>query len=551
MNGSQTCCPGVDDAWHLPASVRRRRPVKPVSADTSDDLSRYARDPVGFARDVLKVEPTPDQQMIARAVLEPPWRVMVKSGHNVGKSFLMAWLIVWWYYTRPTSVALTTAGGKFDTVKDIVWTEVRLLIERAGLPNHFIGPAAPEMRDGPEHWAKGMTSSTGEGFQGRHRDHMFFGFDEAEDVDKVFWDAAGTMFHPNGTNVWLVILNPLTTTSQSYVEERAVGADGERKWRVFEVSSLNHPNILTALRNREHAKRGEPLEPIPIPAAVSIEQVETWFGDWFEELPEPDELDGVEWPPGSGRWWKPEPDGESRVLGRRPSTGTMGVWSERLWQVACRANLSALTPGLRDLPEIGCDVARFGDDRTEVHVRVGPCSFHHEDHGGWDTVRTADRLMRLADEWAAWATRLRPPQAKPVDLKLIRVKVDDTGVGGGVSDIVGSHGYSVVPVNAGSVAADATKYPRVRDELWFTVRERARNGLLDLSRLPKKRLAKLEVQALGPTWWPTPDRRRQVESKEDVKERLGRSPDGLDALNLAYWDGGQAMMEAVRADTGR
>lgn len=500
-------------------------------------FQQYVRDPVAYFVNELKLTPTPDQERILRACVEPPYRVMVKSGHNIGKTCVAAGIVNWWYDTRDPGVAITTAPTERDVI-DLLWTEVRLQRQRAGRPDTFIGPRAPEMRTGEEHYAKGYTANTGESFQGRHRPHMLFLFEEAEGIEAVYWKTANTMFQPDGTNLWLAILNPVTTTSQSYQEERRLDADGKRKWRTFSLSSLDHPNIAAQLKD----------EPPPIPTAVTLEQVRTWLNDWFEPVAadERDEDLDVEFPPASGKWWRPGPDGESRVLGRRPSAGTFGIWSERLWQ---RVTTRPLAHDLAtDRPEIGCDVARFGDDRTEIHVRVGPCSHHHEDAGGWDTVRTADRLMSLADWWAAWTTKLLPTNSAPVDPRAIRIKVDDTGVGGGVTDILKANGFYAVPVNAGEAAQDVAKYPRVRDELWFAVARRAREGRLDLSRLGPHRLAALQVQALAPVWTPTPKRQRKVETKEDTKERIGRSPDGMDALNLAYYEvGGPAVAEWIES----
>jgi hypothetical protein len=53
----------------------------------------------------------------------------------------------------------------------------------------------------------------------------------------------------------------------------------------------------------------------------------------------------------------------------------------------------------QDSTEIGCDVARFGDDNTSLFVRRGPCGLHHETHNGWSTTQTAGRLKQLCGEW--------------------------------------------------------------------------------------------------------------------------------------------------------
>lgn len=518
------------------------------------DLTRYRDDPVGFATDVLKVNNWTRQAEMLEALTVAPYRVLSRWGHTVGKTFGAAEAVVWWYYTRPRSVIITTAPTKRDVV-DLLWTEIRLLVTRSGLPDHFTGTVAPELRDPAapqEHWAKGYTADKGESFQGRHRENMLFVFDEAEGLARTYWTTTNTMFQPGGQHAWLAVCNPTTTTSQRYQEEDYFDTNGNKKWWLHTGSSLEHPNIPVGFANRECAERDEPLDPLPYPNAVTLEQVEQWLGEWFEPVlkDEVDQLIDIEHPPGSGRWWRPGPEGEARVLGRNPSAGTYGVWSEALWKLATERK-EPLVGSLADFPEIGCDVARFGDDRTEIHTRHGPSSVHHEDHGGWDTVRTADRLMEMANTWADWYNSKRPPQAQGITGKQIPIKVDDTGVGGGVTDILTANGYMAIPVNAGEIAGNAEKYPRVRDELWFTTRDLAKSGELDLSLLPAKIRGKLKSQALAPTWKPTPDRRRTVERKEDTKKRLGRSPDGMDAVNLAYYRAGGTVGAAEWIGGGR
>lgn len=532
----------------LKAEVQRelselRELIEVTQAPEVMDLAVYRDNPIGYFKDVLDITPTLDQERILLALQVPPYRVLVKSGHSVGKTCVAAGAINWWYDTRNPSWGISTAPTQ-TSVKDVLWTEVRLQRLRAGLMAD-LSPAEPRMKSSPDHQAAGYTSAKGESFTGRHRANMLFVFDEAEGVDTIYWTAASTMFRPGSGDAFLAILNPTTTTSQSYLEETAVDAEGNPKWAVFSLSVLDHPNIAVGLANRA-LPDDMPDAPLPIPQAVTLEQLEGWLMDWTEPVNDGEqdfELD-FEFPPGSNQWHRPEPDGESRILGRRPTAGSAAVWTERLWERSTNP-VRPLLWSNADIPAIGADIARFGSDKTEIHVRCGPCSLHHEDHGGWDIVRTATRLMEMADEWARWMTTQRDRHARPIEGQEVRIIVDDTGVGGGVTDIVASHSYAVQAVNAGMAAVQRDRYPRVRDELWFMLRERARRGQLDLSRLPVKRLAKLKQQALAPIWWPTPDRRRQVESKEDTTDRIGRSPDGLDATNLAYYDLGGDLPEVV------
>jgi hypothetical protein len=139
----------------------------------------FPTQPVEYARQVLGIQHIwPAMEEIAQAVLEPPFRVLVKSGHSVGKTFLAAWIMNWFYDSFPTSIGISTAPTKRD-VCDLLWKEIRLQRTRAGLPSHFLGPSAPEMRSSWDHYCKGYTANKGESFQGRHDAKMLFVMDEA------------------------------------------------------------------------------------------------------------------------------------------------------------------------------------------------------------------------------------------------------------------------------------------------------------------------------------------------------------------------------------
>ncbi|HJZ91433.1 MAG TPA: hypothetical protein VKE40_11210 [Gemmataceae bacterium] len=73
---------------------------------------------------------------------------------------------------------------------------------------------------------------------------------------------------------------------------------------------------------------------------------------------------------------------------------------------------------------------------------------------------------------------------------------------------------------------------------WFVTSEWARRGRLDGSRLDAETRDKLRRRAMAPTWKLDADGRRVVEPKDKIKTRLGRSPDGMDAMNLAYYHAG-------------
>lgn len=490
---------------------------------TTKTHKNYADDPVGYAHDILKIEHlTPDQIEIADKLRTYPYRVMAKSGHKTGKSMTAGWLINWFYDSFAPSQCIQTAPT-LESVKDIVWKEVRVRRMAAGL-GADLQPKAPAMSDAPDHFAKGLTASTGEAFHGRHGLRSFYLFDEGCGIDPVFWSVTRSMFKPEPGHMWLVLLNPTDTTSQAFIEDHSTDENGNPTWHSVVMDCLRHPNVVAQLDGRDP----------PIPAAVTLPQVNEWVQSWCDPIPAGEaKATDLEWPPKSGRWYRQGPEFQARCRGMWPEGGTYSVWSEVLWR-SCESAI--FTPPNDQLPEIGLDVARFGDDYTAFHVRWGNASYHHEAQNGWSTVRTVARVIELCEEYAALATSHRQSGAAPIRPNQIAIKVDDDGVGGGVTDILQSRGYFVVPVSANSKSLTG-RYPNKRCELWFQVAERARAGLLGLARIPSAAKNRMRQQAMAVSWMLNAMGQRIVEPKDVTKEKIGRSPDDMDAMNLAYLSG--------------
>lgn len=483
----------------LPTVSLPRLNVVPLAPAKAQAWRRaaYASDPVGYAREVLRVRWWAKQEEIARALLAPPHRVLVKASHSVGKTHLGGGLVNWFFDSFPRGIALTTAPTDRQ-VRDLLWKEVR---QQRGTAGGFPGPKMPRLESAANHFAHGFTARDADSFQGHHAENMLFIFDEAVGVEGAFWEAGEGMF--GAGSMWLAIFNPTDTSSQAYQEELSGG------WHVISMSALDHPNIAAELRG----------EPPPYPAAIRLHRLDEMLRKWCRPAEgEPLPTD-IEWPPKSGEYLRPGPIAEARVLGRWPSQGTNSVWSDGAWQAA----ELLLLPEPDEPPEIGCDVARFGDDFTEIHVRRGPCSLHHEAANGWSTAQTAGRLKELANEYG---------QRAGMDGRQVLVKVDDDGVGGGVVDQRAGHRF--VGVSAGERAIEAEGYPNRRSELWFSVAERASEGRLSLARLDADTRRELRRQAMAPAWQLDSQGRRVVEEKKVTKKKLKRSPDGMDALNIAY-----------------
>jgi hypothetical protein len=191
-------------------------------------------------------------------------------------------------------------------------------------------------------------------------------------------------------------------------------------------------------------------------------------------------------------------------------SGWVGAAQER-WEGAPR----------RDIPmsAMGVDVARGGEDKTVLAMR----------HGHWiDKLRTCPGAS-TPDGPAVAALVLANRRDGAT------INVDVVGVGTSVYDHLRGTVGGVVPIN-GAERSDATdrsgelRFVNLRAELWWKAREAldpaGGQGLC----LPPDR--ELLADLCAPRWRLTP-RGIQVEAKEDLAKRIGRSPDKGDAVVYA------------------
>lgn len=160
---------------------------------------------------------------------------------------------------------------------------------------------------------------------------------------------------------------------------------------------------------------------------------------------------------------------------------------------------------------IGVDVARMGEDRTVFWKRKGLATKEHKVFRKLRTTEVCDQLERFAE----------------YD-KEIEIKVDDTGVGGGVTDDMKRRGYNVTPVNFGAVPHDKDKYPNLISEAWFYLE----TILKDIS-LPMN--SDLLMELTSRQWVQDSKGKRRVESKNEYKKRGYSSPDLADACIICYY----------------
>ena len=160
---------------------------------------------------------------------------------------------------------------------------------------------------------------------------------------------------------------------------------------------------------------------------------------------------------------------------------------------------------------LGLDMARFGDDRIVGVRRQGVASFQP-----WimRNERTENVAARAANDH------------RKHDLDAI--VVDGTGgYGGGVVDALRLLGCPVFEIHMNSRAREPERFYNIRSESWFRMAEWVKgSGALYDSDDYRREL-------VGPTY-SFQNGRLRVEEKDQIKDRIGNSPDVGDALVLTF-----------------
>lgn len=173
---------------------------------------------------------------------------------------------------------------------------------------------------------------------------------------------------------------------------------------------------------------------------------------------------------------------------------------------------------------IGADIARMGGDRIVFWKRKGLKTIKTETHTKLRTTQTCDLLERFAE------AGLTANDGEKLDdiVKQLEIRIDDTGVGGGVTDEMMKRGYrEIKAVNFGSKAIDDDKYPNWISEAWFNMAEVIKEIELPMD-------SDLLMELTTRQWKMDNKGKRRVESKDDYKKRGFRSPDLADACIICY-----------------
>ena len=441
----------------------------------------YADHPVEFTEDVIRARPDPEQAKILRSVAANPMTT-VRSGHGVGKSAVEAWAVIWFICTHPFPKIPCTAPTQHQLF-DILWAEVSKWIRNnKALANELIWTKEKlYMRGYPEEWfAVARTASKPDALQGFHAEHVLYIIDEASGVDD-------TIFEP--------VLGALSTP-------------GAR------LLMCGNPTQLTGFFHDSHTKNRASYATFHIDGRKSSRVSQEFIDTIIRMYGEDSDVFRV------------------RVAGDFPLQEDDIFIPISLVENSIQTEFSHRKNP--DLVHIGCDVARFGDDKTVIGYKVDEKVTFYKKRQGQDTMKTADDIILLGEQLVQ-RYHLTDP---------IPVKIDDGGVGGGVVDRLRQvkrlnperfWWLEIYPVKFGQRIKhkyyhDSTTYMMaVVKKLLQPYDEDGRRKPVELI-LPDD--DDLVAQLSGRKYALTEASKIKIESKDAVKKRGQPSPDEADCVLL-------------------
>lgn len=463
---------------------------------------QYLNDPVAFAHDCIRWkegEGPAVYQDEALSELITYHREGLRSPHGAGKTGLVGWTILWFGLVNDgwTDWKIPITASAWRQLTKFALPEVHKWARR--LRWDIIG--REPFNERTELTQLSLKLKTGEAFalasdnsaliEGAHASKMLYVFDESKEIPVATWDSAEGAFSA-GECFWLAVSTP-----------------GEPVGRFYDIQS-HKPGY-----EDWHTKHIT-LEDVIKAGRVS----ESWA-----------ESRKIQWGEQSAAY-------QNRVKGEFASSEADGViplsWIEaanKRWDEWNDARKEAAKNGeefqMPPFVGVGADIARMGEDSTCLALRYGMIISEIRATHLEDLMQTTGRIKGILDAHGGKAF------------------VDVIGIGSGVVDRLremkdkNDRKYNVVAFNASEHTdfmdkAKEMGFINCRSGAWWHLRELLEPSSDSGIALPPDDM--LIGDLVAPHWKVVSGGKIQVEAKDDIKERIGRSTDYGDAVVMAFFD---------------
>jgi phage terminase large subunit len=459
--------------------------TKQPSLAATERIREWKRDAVKFVRDVFHAEPDAWQHDALDYLSRPGRkRLALKACAGPGKSAVLAW--AGWHRLlcfaakneHPKGIAVSMTG---ENLRRNLWAEMARWRNESELLLRAFEWTSERIfsKDHAETWFLSATSwpktadpeTVGRTLSGLHSRFPFYLIDESGDIPPSLLRSAEQGL--TSCEDGLIITAGNTTSQSGLLYRASVHSRGSQDEGKFEVISIT-------------ADPDDPKRTPRVNAAWARQQI----ADYGRENPWVMAYVLGQFPPGSINALLSSEEVEA-AMNREPKGGSY-EWA---------------------IKRIGVDVARFGDDRTVLFPRQGLASFQpaimRHARGSAVSVDIANRTMSMMNQLGAHESYF-----------------DDTvGWAHGAVDVMRSAGRNVYAIQFDAPSGNP-RYVNMRAQMWMQMADWVKTGCL-----PK--IPEMVAELATPTYFFSGGK-FQIEPKDQVKKRLGRSPDLADALALTF-----------------
>jgi len=415
---------------------------------------KWLEEPESWIREKLGEHVWTKQVEILHAVRDNR-KTLVKSCHQVGKSWLAGRLASWWLDTHPVGQAfVVTTAPSNPQVKAILWKEIGRAFVRGKLLGRVNQTEWYMEVDGKEElvaFGRKPDDYDPTAFQGIHAVYVLIIVDEANGVRGPLHEAAESLI-ANDDGKMVMIGNP-DDPSGEFFENSKPGSG----WKVIEISAFDSPNFT-----------GEKIPTLVAKQLIGHVYVEEkrrkWASHWrwnkeHTKVIPPDGIDG-DTDPNANPMWK------SKILGVFPEKSQANGLIPLSWIKA--AQLRDLGKTIPEGPhELGADIGAGGDNSVICERRGYVFRIIREDNDP-DTMSQCGKIISDLNITGA-------------DV----VKIDKIGIGWGVVNRGQELNKPFIGINVGEGAteddsASDERFYNLKAELYWNLRDLFERGLIDL-----------------------------------------------------------------------
>lgn len=448
-------------------------------------MALYREDPVLWAKERIGMYLWSVQRDIATALVDNA-RVVVKSSHSTGKTFLAAIIVCWWIDVHPPMETLVVSTAPTaNQVNKLLWEYIRVIHRENGLRGDVSEAAEwkSEQRDVIGQGRKPSDTNIS-AFSGSHAKYLLCVLDEAGGIPDVLWTGMRAIT-TGAFNRTLAIGNP----DDPATEFGRIFLNDQKQWTKFTISAFDSPNFTGEV----------------VPQVITDNLITQ---KWVAEARE--------------TWGEDDPRYQSKVLAEFPDMSENTMFPPKMLQASIEA---VCIPGAEDRPVFGVDIARFGNDKTTVVMNWGGVITVVDSWQGLDTVESAERVNKLALSYG-----------------VSEVRIDGSGLGAGVVDTLNRlaiGNFMIFEMIGNAASPDLDKWVNARAFWHDYCRMLLRQLKISLPDFygGKERAdndAKILYDELGGIKFKFGARSAlQIESKDEMRRRGLKSPDFSDALQYA------------------